>query len=59
VTKLKNLFLVDDVLVEAVLSKGGGFYDLTIVPTGDTIKVNAKVFLETAKSVKVNDDDSK
>ena len=52
---LKNLFLVDGVLVEAVPSQGGGFYDLTIVPTGDTMKVIASAFLETAKPIKVSD----
>lgn len=54
---VQNLFLVNGVLVEAVLSKGGGFYDLTIVPTKDTMRVVASVFLATAKPIKVNDDE--
>lgn len=56
-TKLKHLYLVDGVIVEAVLSKGGRFYDLTIVPTGVTLRVHAKVFLSKAKPIKVSDDD--
>lgn len=37
-------YLVGDVLVEAVKSEGGGFYDLTVIKTGDKQRYLADVF---------------
>jgi hypothetical protein len=37
-------YLVGGVLVEAVKSEGGGFYELTVVDTGDKQRYLADVF---------------
>lgn len=42
--RAKNLFLVGGILVEAVRSEGGGFYELTILMTGDKQRYLADVF---------------
>jgi len=44
-------YLVADILVEAVLSPGGGFYDLTVVQTGEKQRYLADVFESVAKPV--------
>jgi hypothetical protein len=42
-------YLIDGVLVEAVQSEGGGFYELTVVATGDKQRYLADVFESIAK----------
>lgn len=37
-------YLVGGILVEAVKSEGGGFYELTVVETGDKQRYIAEVF---------------
>lgn len=44
-------YLVGGVLVEAVKSEGGGFYELTVVETGDKQRYLAEVFEEVALPV--------
>ena len=41
-------YLIADVLVEAVKSEGGGFYELTVVATGDKQRYLAEVFESVA-----------
>lgn len=53
----KYLYLVDGILVDAVLTKGGGFYETTVVSTGQKQTVVAKAFLKVARPIKVNDDE--
>lgn len=45
-------YWVAGVLVEAVKSAGGGFYDITIPATGETVRYLAKVFEAVAKPYK-------
>ena len=47
--ELAKKYLVAGVLVEAVLSEGGGFYDLTVMQTGDKQRYLADVFESVAK----------
>jgi hypothetical protein len=49
-------FLVNGVLVEAVKSEGGSFYDIRVVATGDKQRYLAKVFEKIAKPVWRRDD---
>jgi hypothetical protein len=42
-------YLVGGVLVEAVKSEGGGFYELTVLATGDKQRYLADVFEAVAK----------
>jgi hypothetical protein len=42
-------YLVGGVLVEAVKSEGGGFYELTVIETGDKQRYLADVFESVAK----------
>jgi len=54
VVRLKNepkKYLVADILVEAVLSEGGGFYELTVVATGQKQRYLSDVFESVAKPV--------
>lgn len=44
-------FLVAGVLVEAVKSVGGGFYEIIVVATGDKQRYVAKAFEKEAKPV--------
>ena len=44
-------YLVGGILVEAVKSEGGGFYELTVVATGDKQRYLADVFESVAKPV--------
>ncbi len=44
-------YLVAGVLVEATKSEGGGFYELTVVATGDKQRYLADVFEAVAKPV--------
>jgi hypothetical protein len=44
-------YLVAGVLVEAVKSEGGGFYELTVVATGQKQRYLADVFEMVAKPV--------
>jgi hypothetical protein len=46
-------YLVAGILVEAVKSEGGGFYELTVVATGQKQRYLAEVFESVAKPVKV------
>jgi hypothetical protein len=46
-----KLFLVAGILVEAVKSEGGGFYELTVVATGQKQRYLADVFEMVAKPV--------
>lgn len=55
-TKLKNLYYVDGILVEAAL-RNRGFYEVTVVKTGYKMTVSTKIFHQNAVPVKVNDDD--
>lgn len=45
-------YLVAGILVEAVKSEGGGFYELTVVATGDKQRYLADVFESVAKEIK-------
>jgi hypothetical protein len=45
-------YLVGGVLVEAVKSEGGGFYELTVVETGDKQRYLADVFESVAEPLK-------
>jgi len=47
-------YLVAGILVEAVKSEGGGFYELTVVKTGQNQRYLADVFEAVAKEVKPN-----
>jgi len=42
-------YLINDVLVEAVKTEGGGFYDVTVVATGNKLRCVAEVFEKNAK----------
>jgi hypothetical protein len=44
-------YLVAGILVEAVKSEGGGFYELTVVATGQKQRYLAGVFEMVAKEV--------
>lgn len=44
-------YTVAGILVEAVKTEGGGFYELTIVETGDKQRCLASVFEDIAKPV--------
>lgn len=46
--KKTKLYLVADILVEAVKSEGGSFYEVTVVKTGDRQRYLAKVFEQIA-----------
>jgi hypothetical protein len=50
-TNVAKKYLVGGVHVEAVKSEGGGFYELTVVETGDKQRYLADVFEEVAKPV--------
>ncbi len=53
-------YLVGGILVEAVKSEGGGFYELTVVATGDKQRYLADVFESVAKPyIQVSNDPSK
>jgi hypothetical protein len=52
----KHLFLVAGILVEAVKSEGGGFYELTVVATGQKQRYLADVFEMVAKPIKDGED---
>ena len=45
-------YLIADIVVEAVKSEGGGFYDVTILPTGEKCRYSAEVFEIVAKPYK-------
>jgi hypothetical protein len=45
-------YLVAGILVEAVKSVGGGFYELTVLATGQKQRYLAEVFEAVAKPVK-------
>jgi hypothetical protein len=45
-------FLVNGVLVEAVLSEGGRFYDITVVKTKAKMRILVEIFEQYAKLVK-------
>lgn len=45
-------YLIADVLVEAVKSEGGGFYDITVIATGTKTRYLADVFEMVAKPYK-------
>lgn len=47
----KKQYLVADILVEAVKSEGGGFYELTVIQTGQKQRYLADVFEMVAKPV--------
>jgi hypothetical protein len=51
-------YLVAGILVDAVLSPGGGFYDLTVVQTGEKQRYLADVFESVAKPVEGKDESS-
>jgi hypothetical protein len=51
-TNLTKRYLVGGILVEATKSVGGGFYDLTVVATGQQQRYLADVFESVAKPVK-------
>lgn len=42
-------YLVAGIIVEAVKSEGGGFYDVTVIKTGDKQRYLADVFESVAK----------
>lgn len=44
-------YLVGGVVVEAVKSEGGGFYELTVVATGDKQRYLADVFESVARPI--------
>lgn len=44
-------YLVVGILVEAVKSEGGGFYELTVVQTGQKQRYLAEVFEMVAKPI--------
>jgi len=44
-------YLVGDILVEATKSAGGGFYELTVVQTGEKQRYIADVFESVARPV--------
>lgn len=48
-------YLVAGILVEATKSLGGGFYELTVVATGQKQRYNAEVFESVAKLVEEKD----
>jgi hypothetical protein len=53
-------YLVAGILVDAVLSPGGGFYELTVVQTGEKQRYLADVFESVAKPVahvEIHDED--
>ena len=56
-TQAKNLFLVAGILVEAVRSEGGGFYELTVLMTGDKQRYLAEVFEMVATPYEFEDND--
>lgn len=49
--KETKLYLVAGVLVEAAQSEGGGFYELTVVKTGQKQRYLSDVFEMVAKPV--------
>ncbi len=55
--QLMRRYLVAGILVEATKSEGGGFYELTVLATGDKQRYLAEVFESVAKLV--GDDDGK
>ena len=57
--KNSNLYTVAGILVEAVKSEGGGFYELTVVATGEKKRYNADVFEMVACRVEGKDATSK
>lgn len=44
-------YLVGGILVKAVKSEGGGFYELTVLATGDKQRYLADVFEQVAEQV--------
>ena len=52
--KKSNQYLVAGIVVEAVKSEGGGFYDVTIVSTGHKFRALAWAFEDVASKVKEN-----
>lgn len=53
-------YLVADVVVEATKSEGGGFYDITILQTGEKGRYLAEVFEMIAKPyISVSEDPAK
>lgn len=48
-------YLVAGILVEATKSEGGGFYELTVVKTGQKQRYLAEVFEMVAKPVEEKD----
>lgn len=51
-------YLVAGILVEAIKSLGGGFYELTVVKTGMKQRYLADVFEMVAKPVKEENNES-
>jgi hypothetical protein len=47
-----NQYLVAGIVVEATKSEGGGFYDITILATGEKVRYLAEVFETVAKPYK-------
>ena len=45
-------YLVAGIVVEATKSEGGGFYDITILRTGEKVRYLAEVFETVAKPYK-------
>jgi len=50
-------YTVAGIVVEAVKSEGGGFYDVTVVKTGDKQRYLADVFEMVAKPLKGKQND--
>jgi hypothetical protein len=48
-------YLVAGIVVEATKSEGGGFYDVTILRTGERVRYLAEVFEAIAKSYEDKD----
>lgn len=42
-------YLIAGIVVEATKSEGGGFYDITILTTGEKVRYLAEVFESVAK----------
>lgn len=42
-------YRIAGIVVEAVKSEGGGFYDITVLPTGEKLRYLAEVFETVAK----------
>ena len=47
--ELAKKYLIVGIVVEAVKSEGGGFYDITVIATGQKMRLRAKVFEIVAK----------